>query len=510
MAIKSKANLTIGNNIAITDPLGKQNTASLVRGDIQDVIDSSLNIIDILTGSVSIANLYVGSINGSTAGGGLEGTLAINNNSGAQDIVMGIDSIIHTTFIEPVDEIITISSGGVRGVGEIQVDTGKINMASFDNINNSGIDINTNKISIYSNVDGFHHGDDSNIQIFAPGLTSSTGSISGVFVNGSIYLNATDSSSRSTSTASIFLGGNNNTMGMGIGNIISGSNNSMNEGNNNFILGHNNYNDSGDNNFISGNNNINTDGDSNVYLRGSNTNTSGNQVVYIGDGNHNISGNKTKYIGDSNTNINGDLNVYLGIDCIGPTAGGSYNVYYGDNNTSFSTLSLIGGKNNQNNSPVSIISGSGNINDHSGAIVYGAASTNTLIGHSGIFSMGNTTIDNSNTLLSTEGTGFYKGFVISLNCTYRADITVLCTDTSSGDSREWHGSGIVRNISGTTTLQGTSFTMTSTFGDTSLLSTAISITANNTTDTLDITVNGLNSHTINWISTIRYEKTIFK
>jgi hypothetical protein len=64
MAIKSKTNLTIGNNNAITDALGKQNTAARVRNDIQDVIDSSLNVIDILSGSVSISNLYVDTLNG--------------------------------------------------------------------------------------------------------------------------------------------------------------------------------------------------------------------------------------------------------------------------------------------------------------------------------------------------------------------------------------------------------------------------------------------------------------
>ena len=74
MAQKSKANLTSSLNIAITDALNRQNTAPKVRGILQDIIDSSANVVDGFSGGTGGGTFlgYSGTTSGLTISGNYE------------------------------------------------------------------------------------------------------------------------------------------------------------------------------------------------------------------------------------------------------------------------------------------------------------------------------------------------------------------------------------------------------------------------------------------------------
>ena len=132
MSIKSKSNLTTELNANITDALNHQNTAAGVRQIIQDTIDSSLNSIDILSGSVSFGSVYLNKINGVTySTGGSVGATGSNGTSGTS----GTSGINGTSGITG-----TSGTSGVNGTSGI---TGTSGTSGSSGINGtSGVGTN--------------------------------------------------------------------------------------------------------------------------------------------------------------------------------------------------------------------------------------------------------------------------------------------------------------------------------------------------------------------------------
>lgn len=88
------------------------------------------------------------------------------------------------------------------------------------------------------------------------------------------------------------------------------------------------------------------------------------------------------------------------------------------------------------------------------------------------------------------------------NSSYKVTINAIATD-SAGNSKEWSGSGIIKNIGGTTTVVST-ITMSSVVADGSMSTATLTVAANNTTDTLDFTATGISSTLINWNAKVDY------
>jgi len=93
---------------------------------------------------------------------------------------------------------------------------------------------------------------------------------------------------------------------------------------------------------------------------------------------------------------------------------------------------------------------------------------------------------------------------IALTSSYRIKITALAKD-SVGNVKEFEGLAVIKNLAGTTSLVGTC-TMVSTIGDAALSTCAITITADNTNDTLKVEVAGIAATTINWYVKCDYLK----
>lgn len=87
----------------------------------------------------------------------------------------------------------------------------------------------------------------------------------------------------------------------------------------------------------------------------------------------------------------------------------------------------------------------------------------------------------------------YNGrrFTIDAGEAYMVEITGLA-QTLAGDVKEWRGSILIKNVSGTTSAVG-SPSITSTFGDSALSTASLAISADDTTDSLKVIATGISS-----------------
>ncbi len=296
---------------------------------------------------------------------------------------------------------------------------------------------------------------------------------------------------------SLIIGGNNNQILVGNGNIISGANNSNNTGSGNFITGINNINN-GSSSIIFGTNNTNND-DYNIIGGFTNTNTAGNNNILSGTNNINTLGDYNFISGDTNTNTSGSGNIISGTN--NTNTSGNYNFISGGGNTNTNgSGNILSGQGNEilNNVQNSLLVGSNNIMFNPG-IMYGNGGVDVI--SNGFSNAYNHTGNATPTLLTIDGTNSFK---IDLSVTYRVELTLLVKNVNTGDAKEWKGFGIIKNVAGTTSLVGGTLTMTSTIGDVSLATATVAVTANNTTDCLDITVTGIAATNLIWNCGIEY------
>lgn len=405
MAIKSKTNLTIGNNNAITDSLNKQNTAARVRNDIQDVIDSSLNVIDILSGSVSMNHLYTEDLNiidSVVTGQATIGTNSINS------FCCGINSYI-------TDSPYSFNLGGYfTGTPERSVIAHSPYSFSLGNDNNI---IN----SEHSFIQGYFN-------------TLTNSSIYSHILGGGCYVN---NSVHST------ISGDAHTLYNSDFNIISGQAHTLTGSNYNNISGYNNDIDSSEESLVAGSENILYDSYDSCIIGSQNSMTSSIHSYQFGLNHMND--------GFSNTFQSGKSTII------------SSQGEYARNNLAFNT-------------------------------------------QYGTIQMGETTTSATPARLYTDG-GVSGNLSIPSNSSYQINIRVLGTKTD-GDSVSYEANGIIKNVAGTTTLVST-ITPTQIQTDASLSTTAVSVTADNTNDALNITVTGLTATNIYWHAVIDYIKIKF-
>ncbi len=94
------------------------------------------------------------------------------------------------------------------------------------------------------------------------------------------------------------------------------------------------------------------------------------------------------------------------------------------------------------------------------------------------------------------------------NTVYKIKLECVLVNPLSGDAKEFSGGGLIKNISGITSLVG-AFTMTSTNGDVSLAATSVTVTADNVNDCLQIECVGISGN-LRWFFAISYTLVISK
>lgn len=96
-------------------------------------------------------------------------------------------------------------------------------------------------------------------------------------------------------------------------------------------------------------------------------------------------------------------------------------------------------------------------------------------------------------------------FTIASGETYRCEIYALAVDTGTGDSKEWSGAAIIKNVGGTTSLV-TGSAIASALADASMATATLAMTADNTNDALAFTATGIAATNIRWNVTVYYTK----
>jgi hypothetical protein len=86
--------------------------------------------------------------------------------------------------------------------------------------------------------------------------------------------------------------------------------------------------------------------------------------------------------------------------------------------------------------------------------------------------------------------------------------TVVARQSSGTNSSVWKIEGVIRNNAGTTALIGTP-TVTLVAQDAGASAWAVAITANNTTDMLDVTVTGVAATNIRWVADIDFTECAY-
>lgn len=224
--------------------------------------------------------------------------------------------------------------------------------------------------------------------------------------------------------------------------------------------------------------------------------------LIIGGNNNTIFSNNTIISGTNNTaNANATHNIISGN---GNTINSSHNLIVGSGNTITGigipySYNIIGGYTNTVNTFSSLCIGVQKTMNNQG-IMYGF-NVNTQVSN-GFSNMSNVSTNATPTKLYCDGLNSFK---VENNVVYRVKLTALAVDSTTGDAKEWEGFGIIKNVGGTTSLVS-AITMTSTVGDAGLAAATVAVTANNTTDALDITVTGIAATSIKWNCGIEYVK----
>jgi hypothetical protein len=97
-------------------------------------------------------------------------------------------------------------------------------------------------------------------------------------------------------------------------------------------------------------------------------------------------------------------------------------------------------------------------------------------------------------------------FNIPSNSTWSVRVDGVASNPANGDSSNYRGSGLIKNVAGTVSLIN-AISITSPDQDGSLATTVLAITADNTNKTLKCTVTGIALTTIEWFAKITFEKS---
>jgi hypothetical protein len=198
------------------------------------------------------------------------------------------------------------------------------------------------------------------------------------------------------------------------------------------------------------------------------------------------------------------------------TAGGADSVVCGGSgNTAAGVSSVIaGGELNDASSNTAI--GGGTSNDANGqysSIPGGVYAKTDLYGQfahaSGRFSVaGDAQISEILMRVSTSDAtptelvlGASAGCPIASGKNYFFDIKLIARRSDTQADAIYTSIGVIRNIAGTTTLDGG--TVTEVFDGATLPASPVTVTADNANDTLDITVTGIVATTIRWVAVVR-------
>lgn len=94
-------------------------------------------------------------------------------------------------------------------------------------------------------------------------------------------------------------------------------------------------------------------------------------------------------------------------------------------------------------------------------------------------------------------------FTIPSNTAYKVKLECVVINYTNGDAIEFEGKGLIKNLTGTTSLVG-AFTMTSANGDAGLAGVSITVTADDTNDCLQIECTGI-ADSLDWFCEISYQ-----
>lgn len=206
----------------------------------------------------------------------------------------------------------------------------------------------------------------------------------------------------------------------------------------------------------------------------------------------------------------GNSSIALGI---GATANTVSSISIGNTATATgnSTIAIGGGSTGSGTRSIAVGGSATAIADRSTAIGFNTVTSNQgefahapaelVAGQCGIISFSGTTTNTTTTeLLLGSGVRFNIAAGESFVC----DMQVLA-QSAAIDVAMFTGKGVIKNVAGTTSLVGT-FIMTQDAADVSMATTAVTVTANDTNDTLKVEVNGIAATTIRWIASVRFTK----
>jgi len=269
-----------------------------------------------------------------------------------------------------------------------------------------------------------------------------------------------------------------------------------------------------------------TSSGANSFAFGNRVETSGNNSVSFGDrnvansdysfsfGERNSATNDYSFAGGFQSDASGLHSIAIGENTL---ASGDYSFVIGQETSATNDYSFAGGfqsdasglhsiaigQETSATNDYSLATGRGTVATHYGEW---ARSTNgypgTGNGQYGFLDFSVTTTD------ATPGFMYLGGsapntFDIEVDSTYRFKVYGLAKD-ASGNVKEWEGTGLVKNIGGTTTMVGSS--IASTFGDVALTTADISFLASDTFDYVFLLAHGIAATTINWYVKIDYIK----
>lgn len=228
---------------------------------------------------------------------------------------------------------------------------------------------------------------------------------------------------------------------------------------------------------------------------GNTSHAEGYLTTSIGVASH-AEGNLTTAIGDS-SHSEGDTTTAIGVSS---HAEGSLTIASGTSSHAEGSLTTAIGN-------YSHVSGVGTVSYNTGEWVMSSGSQ--TIGKKdqyGSLSFAANTTGNTITEVFVGGIASERMPVPNNSARYcRLYATAIETTSTTGATKQFLGDGLIKNITGTTVMVGT-LTMASTYGDPALAAATITVTADNTNDSLKIEVTGIAATNINWFIRLDYEQ----
>lgn len=251
-------------------------------------------------------------------------------------------------------------------------------------------------------------------------------------------------------------------------------------------------------------------GGNSLVVGGSNVGGFGNSVVC--GSNNTGSHADSLFGGTSNTVSGGSLSSAIICGTQNVVAGSAV-LCCGIQNTINTNNAIIWGKLNNVTGEASFGGGNHCQVNHSFEFAMGAGLQNsTDFRQSGMMQAIINTAGNTPTEILIGGAGASR-ITIENNSAYKFNIFVIAvnagaTGGTAGDVVSFSGSGTIKNIGGTTTLIN-AVVMTQDDADASLVTTAVTVTADNVNDSLKIEVTGNTGETIRWLARVDYERITF-